>query len=118
MVVGDEHLQPLPSVDHDLFLELVRKYQLSVNNLTERQLAESIRQAIASGDFTRFVVAGGSQCVSYIPFREVDQLKRLYNELIYAVATKHEGETRHETALRYIQERESQKSDECSASPP
>lgn len=30
----------------------------------------------------------------------------LYNELLYAVATKHEGETRHATALRYIRERE------------
>lgn len=29
-----------------------------------------------------------------------------YNELLYAVATKHPGETRHETALRYIREAE------------
>ena len=29
-----------------------------------------------------------------------------YNELIYAVATKHTGETRHQTALRYIREAE------------
>jgi predicted nuclease with TOPRIM domain len=29
-----------------------------------------------------------------------------YNELLYAVETKHEGETRHQTALRYIRERE------------
>ncbi len=28
--------------------------------------------------------------------------KELYNELIMAVETKHEGETRHQTALRYI----------------
>ena len=30
----------------------------------------------------------------------------LYLELIYAVATKYPGESRHETALRYIRERE------------
>lgn len=30
----------------------------------------------------------------------------LYNELIYAVGMKHKDETRHETALRYIRERE------------
>jgi hypothetical protein len=32
--------------------------------------------------------------------------KQLYYELIMAVESKHEGETRHETALRYIRERE------------
>jgi len=31
-----------------------------------------------------------------------------YDELIYAVATKHPNETRHQTALRYIMQRESQ----------
>jgi len=30
----------------------------------------------------------------------------MYNELIMAVAQKFDGETRHETALRYIRERE------------
>ena len=30
-----------------------------------------------------------------------------YNELLYAVARKYTGETRHETALRYIREAES-----------
>lgn len=30
-----------------------------------------------------------------------------YHELLFAVITKHTGETRHETALRYITERES-----------
>ena len=33
-------------------------------------------------------------------------LSERYYELLYAVASKHEGETRHETALRYIVERE------------
>ena len=31
-----------------------------------------------------------------------------YGELVMAVVNKHEGESRHETALRYIQERENQ----------
>lgn len=35
---------------------------------------------------------------------EIEQLRALYNELIYAVASRHKGETRHETALRYIRE--------------
>jgi len=33
-----------------------------------------------------------------------------YHDLIMAVGTKHEGETRHETARRYIEERERQMS--------
>ena len=34
-----------------------------------------------------------------------------YEELLFAVAQKHEGETRHETALRYIRERENRPSE-------
>jgi predicted nuclease with TOPRIM domain len=37
---------------------------------------------------------------------EVERLRERYNELIYAVVHKYEGETRHETALRYIQNAE------------
>jgi hypothetical protein len=36
----------------------------------------------------------------------LEGVEQKYNELLYAVATKHPGETRHETALRYIRERE------------
>jgi hypothetical protein len=36
----------------------------------------------------------------------IEALEEDYHELIYAVATKCEGETRHQTALRYIIERE------------
>lgn len=32
----------------------------------------------------------------------IKKVEELYNELIMAVETKHEGETRHQTALRYI----------------
>lgn len=37
---------------------------------------------------------------------ELERLQKLYNELLYEVARKYEGETRHQTALRYIRERE------------
>ena len=43
------------------------------------------------------------------PIQEADCERRtaeLYNELLMAVKTKYEKETRHQTALRYIQERE------------
>lgn len=38
--------------------------------------------------------------------KRVKELEELYSELIMAVSSKHEGKTRHQTALRYIQERE------------
>jgi hypothetical protein len=42
--------------------------------------------------------------------REFMRLRSEYMELIHAVATKHPNETRHQTALRYIMQRESQQS--------
>lgn len=35
-----------------------------------------------------------------------DRLRELYEELIYAVGNKYEGESRHQTALRYIKRAE------------
>lgn len=40
----------------------------------------------------------------------LEQTERYYVELICAVATKNEDETRHQTALRYIRERETHRS--------
>ena len=37
---------------------------------------------------------------------EIDELKGKYYELLYAVANKFPDETRHQTALRYIQNAE------------
>ena len=37
---------------------------------------------------------------------ELARLRGLYEELLYAVGNKHPGETRHKTALRYIQQAE------------
>lgn len=72
------------------------------------------------GDWKLREVAAGSLGYGDAEFEEVivplyhkDVLKllepdiaRKYNELLYAVAKKYPGETRHETALRYIRERE------------
>lgn len=38
--------------------------------------------------------------------KENEQLRKQYNELLYAVIRKFPNETRHETALRYINETE------------
>lgn len=40
------------------------------------------------------------------PSRDDGELRRRYEELIFAVCRKYPGESRHETALRYIRERE------------
>lgn len=42
-----------------------------------------------------------------IPNVDATSVSARYYELIYAVVQKYEGESRHETALRYIRERES-----------
>lgn len=90
-----------------LMAEFTKKHHLAVEGLTEQQLAEAIRQALLSGDFVRNVLWDGSgQAVVYVPFRDLERLRGLYNELLMAVASKYPGEDRHDTALRYIQERE------------
>ena len=43
--------------------------------------------------------------------RDLMQTAKLYFELIYEVATVHPGESRHDTAKRYIHERENRPSD-------
>ena len=48
----------------------------------------------------------------HISIQVLEERDRRYSELLLAVVCKHEGETRHETALRYIQERESPLLDE------
>lgn len=96
-----------PAALQAMMAEFVKKHYLAVENLTEQQLAEAIRQALLSGDFVRNVLWDGSgQAVVYVPFRELERVQGLYNELLMAVANKHPGESRHETALRYIRERE------------
>ena len=42
----------------------------------------------------------------------IHEVLNKYNELIYAVETAYPNESRHETALRYIKEREETKSSE------
>jgi hypothetical protein len=57
-------------------------------------------------DFAYVVQQGLSEYIH--PEGKVDY-KELYHELLYAVECHHTGETRHQTALRYIEEREHQK---------
>ena len=61
--------------------DLIREHALAVEQLTENQLAEAIRQALASGDFVRLVREDSAQGVVYIPFAEAERLKSEINEL-------------------------------------
>ena len=42
----------------------------------------------------------------WVRWEDVEDLETKYQELLTAVSQKYEGETRHQTALRYIRERE------------
>jgi hypothetical protein len=66
----------MSTVDISKVIEaMVSKHNLAVETLTEHQLAEAIRQAIAAGDFTRFVRTDGAQSVVYLPFQGIDALR-------------------------------------------
>lgn len=87
--------------------KMISRRNLACEQLTEKQLGDAIAQALASGDFTRHVrVSDDAQSVTYIPYSEAQKFRALYYELLMAVGVKHEGETRHNTALRYIKEAE------------
>lgn len=75
--------------------ELVRKHNLIVNDLTERQLAQAIRDAIRSGDIQRHVRFDGvkeSQLVTYIPYYGIECL-RAENERLKKRIAELEGES-------------------------
>ena len=81
-----------PIIPQSTFLSFIRKHQLAVEALTEDQLAEAFRQALAAGDFQRNLrVDHGSQSVNYIPFRELESLRsRLESAKVFA----YDGEAR------------------------
>lgn len=82
---------------------VVRRHGIATNELTETQMAEVIKQAIASGDLMRHVrIDTNAQAVSYIPYRELTEVQAKYNELLMAVEDCYPGETRHQTALRIL----------------
>jgi hypothetical protein len=54
----------------------IKAHNIRCEALTEHQMAEALRQAIASGDFVRHVrVLDDSQEVVYEPFRQAEALK-------------------------------------------
>lgn len=47
-----------------------------------------------------------ADCIELVAAVELEQLREKYSELIMAVCARFPDETRHETALRYIRDRE------------
>lgn len=56
--------------------ELIRKHSIACDELTQMQLAESFKQALACGDFVRHVRASdNAQQVYYFPYRDAEMLR-------------------------------------------
>jgi hypothetical protein len=60
--------------------ELVRKYQLELEDFTDYQLVEVLRQAFLSGDFRKQII-GDKQMIVYLPYWEVSNLLDRIEEL-------------------------------------
>ena len=61
--------------------ECVKRHNLAVEELTEKQVVSAFRQAIECGDFVRYVQTDGGQSVVYIPFEREQQLQAQVKEL-------------------------------------
>lgn len=49
--------------------EAIRKHLIAIDALTEKQVCDALKQAIACGDFTMYITPNGSQQVIYEPFK-------------------------------------------------
>jgi hypothetical protein len=83
---------------------------------TEKELTQLLRriyEAKTIGDARRLVVESLGDAILAAPTAPTGaqpvadrSAEAKYQELLYAVASKHPGETRHQTALRYIRQAE------------
>lgn len=79
--------------------ELVRRERIAVDELTQKQIASALRQAIACGDFIRQVrVDNRAQTVVYIPFDREQKLEQRIAELESVLA-----QARFEAARRKVE---------------
>lgn len=66
---------------------LVKAYNIATEELTGKQIAEALEQALLAGDFKRLVeVTNNGQTVIYVPYMGVNELRaeneRLKQEII------------------------------------
>lgn len=67
-------------------IEFIKNFNIKVEELTQEQTAQALKQAIAAGDFQVMIVKSDdgfsrTQAVTYIPFRDVERLKAKIAEL-------------------------------------
>lgn len=75
------------------------------------KLADNLRQEMdwTRSEYDTFVACVDLYLARSLPPTDAPRVRELqakYNELLFAVARKHAGESRHETALRYIRNAE------------
>lgn len=94
--VSEEGKQFHQKVD-DMVSKLIADYTITRDQFTEQQVGELVKQLLLSGDIFKLISPSGGKMM-YHPY----EIRQKYNELLHAVSFKHEGESRHDTALRYI----------------
>ena len=77
-------------------------FSLTVESLTEAQLAESLRQALEAGGFVRYEVIDGRHRMVYLPWQAFEELLTNYNKLGGAVEGCEAGKSNYETTMRFI----------------
>ncbi len=88
-------------------IEAYKAAMSRTNNKEERPLElDRIEYWVieASQDRNRVECWQNIQRILHQELQKAREIADLYNELLQAVEYKHEGETRHQTALRYIQQ--------------
>ena len=80
MTASEVNAQQQQSLLNQKINQLVREHHLMDEQLTENQLVEAMRQALACGDFQRLVSPHG-QAVVYLPFSREQHLQARIEEL-------------------------------------
>jgi len=78
---------------------------IKIEDMSDKQLIEELVEQTVNAihNNLRLIEALCDEILERSRRKNVDEK---YNELILAVGNKHEGETRHQTALRYIKQAE------------
>lgn len=82
-MISPEELKQMNEAANKAIDNLVREYNLAIENLTKEQVSEVVRQLFASGDIVRLVSCSGQyrQSVVYLPYSEQQRLQAHINRL-------------------------------------
>jgi hypothetical protein len=85
---------------------LDRMQELAAARDEARKLAENYVQMLANERAANLAAVRAARAETETAVKERDEARALHQELMFQVGSKWPGETRHETAKRYIRERE------------